>query len=85
MRRWRPAARHAWTLAVLTLVSPLFIEPALQAAERDWGGLDQVPIQALAMLGVVIAVSSVIALASLTARPLPGPGYCAVGSRVKSC
>jgi hypothetical protein len=73
VRRWRPAARHAWTLAVLTLVSPLFIEPALQAAERDWGGLDQVPGQALALLGVVIAVSSVIALASLTARPPPGP------------
>jgi hypothetical protein len=85
VRRWRPAARHAWTLAVLTLVSPLFVEPALQAAERDWGGLDRVPEQALAMLGVVIAVSGVIALASLTARPPPGPRYCAVGSRVKSC
>ncbi len=69
VRRWRPAARRAWTLAVLTLVSPLFVEPALQAAGRDWGGLDEVPRQALAMLGFVIAVSSVVALASLTARP----------------
>jgi hypothetical protein len=69
VRRWRPAARRAWTLAVLTLVSPLFVEPALQAAERDWGGLDQVPKQALAMLGFVVAVSWAIALASLTARP----------------
>jgi hypothetical protein len=70
VRRWRPAARRAWTLAVLTLVSPLFVEPALQAAERDWGGLDQVPGQALAMVGFVIVVSWVIALASLTARPV---------------
>ena len=85
VRRWRPVARHAWTLVVLTVVSPLFIEPALQCVEPDWGGLDSVPRQTLAALGILLAASCLNALASLTARPPPGPRYCAVGSRVKSC
>jgi hypothetical protein len=69
VRRWRPVARRAWTLAVLTVASPLFVEPALQIVEGGWGGLDQVVKHTLAALGCVMALSSIIALASLTARP----------------
>ncbi len=69
VRRWRPAARRAWALVVLTIVSPLFVEPALRCVERDWGGLDQVPQQALAGLGIVMAASCLNALVSLSARP----------------
>jgi len=70
VRRWQPWARHAWTLAVLTLVSPMFIEPALQCVEPYWGGLGLVPLQALAVLGGVLAISIMTALGSLTARPV---------------
>jgi len=31
VRRWSPFARRAWTLGALALLSPLFIEPVLQA------------------------------------------------------
>lgn len=31
VRRWRPAAAHAWTLGTFTLSAPLFIEPFLRA------------------------------------------------------
>jgi hypothetical protein len=34
VRRWRPAFGRAWTLAVLGLLLPLFIEPALVVIER---------------------------------------------------
>jgi hypothetical protein len=37
LRRWRLAAARIWTLAALTITSPLFVEPALQIIESSWG------------------------------------------------
>lgn len=64
-------ARIGALLAGLFLAVPCFV--------RDG------PFVRALLLCLMVAVSSVIALASLTARPPPGPRYCAVGSRVKSC
>ncbi len=63
-RRWRPAARRAWTLGVLAITSPLFVEPLLQIAERSWGVPGSVLFPTLAVLGFVIVFSSIFSLAS---------------------
>jgi hypothetical protein len=65
VRRWRPAAGRAWTLAVLALTSPLFVEPGLQIIERSWGAPDDVLSPTAATLGGVIIFSSIISLALL--------------------
>ena len=69
VRRWPPAAARGWTLATLTITSPLFVEPGLQLVESGWGGPDEVLLPTAAVLGFVIVVSSIISLASLAARP----------------
>jgi hypothetical protein len=65
VRRWRPWARHAWTIAVFTVVSPLVIEPVLQIIDLSWTEPRSVPLAALATVAFVVAVSAVLALASL--------------------
>jgi hypothetical protein len=65
VRRWRPAAGRVWTLAVLALTSPLFVEPGLQIVEKSWGAPNNVLLPTVAALGFVIAFSSIISLASL--------------------
>jgi hypothetical protein len=65
LRRWRPAAANVFTLGVLTLTSPLIVEPLLQIAERTWGAPSNVLLPTVAVLGFVIAVSSIIPLAAL--------------------
>jgi hypothetical protein len=37
IRRWPSAAGRTWTLTVLTVTSPLFVEPALQVIKSSWG------------------------------------------------
>jgi hypothetical protein len=69
VRRWRPMAGRAWTLAVLAITSPLIVEPALQIVERGWGAPDNVLLPTVAVLGSVIVFSSIISLAALTSRP----------------
>ena len=69
VRRWRPIAKHAWTLGALTLISPLFVEPVLQVFEIGWGGLEWVLRPTLAALAFVILMSSIVSLGSLAARP----------------
>ena len=73
VRRWRPAAARVWTLAVLALTSPLFVEPGLQIIEKSWGGPNDVLLPAVATLGFVIVFSSIISLASLASLK-KGPG-----------
>jgi hypothetical protein len=60
VRRWRPAAGWMWTLAALTLTSPLFVEPALQIIESSWGRPGTVLPPALAALGFVLALCGTI-------------------------
>lgn len=69
VRRWRPAAGRAWTLAVLALTSPLFVEPALQVVEKSWGAPNNVWLPTVTVLGFVIVFSSIISLASLASFP----------------
>jgi hypothetical protein len=65
VRRWQPAAARAWTLGVLTVVSPLFVEPVLQILEPSWGPSDGVLLPTLVILGVVLGVNLFFALGSL--------------------
>jgi membrane bound O-acyltransferase family protein len=68
VRQWRPMAGRAWTLTVLAITSPLFVEPGLQIVEKSWGALDTVLLPTVAALGFVIVFSSIIPLASLASR-----------------
>ncbi len=74
VRRWGLVARRAWTLAALTITSPLFVEPVLRVVEPDWGGPEQVLAPAVAVLCYALVVSSIVALGSLAARPPPVSG-----------
>jgi Membrane bound O-acyl transferase family len=65
IRRWRPWVRHTWTIAVFIIASPLVVEPVLQIIERSWTEPRNVPLTALATIAFVVAVSAVLALASL--------------------
>jgi hypothetical protein len=70
IRLWRPAARHAWTISVLAITSPLFVAPALQVVGRGWGnsanpGLANVLAPIVVTLGFVISVVTGFSLASL--------------------
>ncbi len=67
VRQWRPAAGRAWTLAVLTITSPLFVEPALQIIEPSWGGPDTLLTPVIAVLGFVITANAFFAVGSLAA------------------
>jgi hypothetical protein len=67
VRTWRPASARAWTLAVLAITSPLVVEPLLQIAEQAWGVPDNVLGPTFAVLVFVILMSSLIALASISA------------------
>ncbi len=71
VRRWRPAAGRAWTLAVLTITSPLFVEPVLQIVGPSWGPPDNVLLPTIAVLGFVIIVNVFFSLGSLASRPEP--------------
>src|SRR5579859_660442 len=66
VRRWRPMAGRAWTLAALALTSPLIVEPALQLfeVEKIWGVPDDVLLPTVATLGFVIGFSRILSLAS---------------------
>jgi hypothetical protein len=69
VRRWRPAAGRAWTLAALAIASPLVIEPTLQFLERSRGGQDTVLLPTLVALGFIIILSGIVSLVSLASSP----------------
>lgn len=74
VRRWRPAAGRAWTLAVLAITSPLIVEPALQLIEPSWGTPDKVLLPTIRVLGLVIFVNVFVSLGSLASiRDLTPP------------
>ncbi|HMJ65984.1 MAG TPA: MBOAT family protein [Candidatus Binatia bacterium] len=70
IKRWPRTAAWAWTLAALTITSPLFVEPVFQIIERSWNPAEPFLVPTLWALGFVITVTTVISLASLAARPL---------------
>lgn len=69
VRRWPVAAARAWTLTVLLVISPLFIEPALQVIEPSWGGSDTVLPPVFTVLAFVLFLTLIVTLGSLAARP----------------
>lgn len=69
VRTWRPAATHAWTIGVLAITSPLFVEPLLQLIESSGVPLSNiVPVTAL-ITAFVFTVSGTVTLLSLAALP----------------
>jgi len=65
VRQWPLATKRTWTLSVLAITSPLFVEPILQIVERSWGGPENVLGPTAAALGFMIVLSSIILVASL--------------------
>jgi len=69
VRRWRPVAARAWTLAALAIPLPLFIEPTLQCLEPSWGPPESVLLPATGVLGVGVILNTLYSLASLACCP----------------
>ncbi len=65
VRRWRPAAGWLWTLAVLAITSPLFVEPLFQTIEMSCGGAIFPLGATFVVLGSTLAASLLITLLSL--------------------
>lgn len=81
--RWRLAARRAWTLFVLALTSPLFVEPLLQIIGRGWvksGNTVSANVlpPTIAALGFVVFVVVFFALASFASCPEHAPSKTAL-------
>jgi hypothetical protein len=67
VKRWPHAAAWGWTLAALTITSPLFVEPVFQIIERSWNPAEPFFVPTLWALGFVLVVTVSLSLASLTA------------------
>ncbi len=65
VKHWRPVAAHAWTLSVLAVTSPLFVEPALQVFEPSWGPPGGVLLPTAVVVIFMVVVDASYALASL--------------------
>lgn len=66
VRRWRPVAGRAWTLAALAITSPLIVEPALQLIEKGHGAVTMhMLLPTMWVLGFAFGVSGAVSLASL--------------------
>jgi hypothetical protein len=68
-RLWPTAAARVWTLAVLAITSPLFVEPALQIITPSLGGTNQVLLPAIAALGFVMLVNVFFLAGQLVSCP----------------
>jgi len=71
VRRWPTAAARVWTLAVLAVTSPLFVEPLLQLLEPSWGAAEGLVMPALVVVPFVIGVNAFFSLGSLAAARNP--------------
>lgn len=71
VRRWRPAPGRIWTFLALAITSPLFVEPVLQIIEQSWGEPAHALEPTLVVLIFVLAFSTILSLASLSACSLP--------------
>jgi hypothetical protein len=69
VRRWPRWMAHAWTLSGLAIVSPLFVEPALQVIEPSWGTPDNVLGSTLITLGFVLFLCGLVATGSRAGKP----------------
>ncbi len=69
VRHWPPAAGWAWTMIVLALTSPLFVEPALQIIEPSWGASNDLLTPTIGALIIVICGDLFFSLFALIAEP----------------
>ncbi len=69
VRRWRPAAGWAWTMAVLAITSPLFVESALQIIEPSWGASNDLLSPTIGALAIIICGDVFFSLFALIAEP----------------
>ena len=69
VRRWGPFTARVWTLGILTVTSPLFVEPVLQLLESSWNASDPLLANLLTTLAFVIALNLFVALGSLASLP----------------
>jgi hypothetical protein len=65
IRQWPSAAGRAWTLTVLAVTSPLFVEPALQVIQSSWGVQNSGLEPTLVLIIFVIALETFYSLAAL--------------------
>ena len=56
VRRWSTAVARVWTLAALTVTSPLLVEPGLRIITPNWGAVD-VPLSTIAVLGCAMILN----------------------------
>lgn len=68
IRRWPMAALRAWTLTILAITSPLFIEPGLQLAQASFVQGSILP-PALFAVSLVVIIQGFFLLAALFACP----------------
>jgi hypothetical protein len=80
VRRWPTAAARAWTLAALTVTSPLFVEPVLQIITPDLDATVSVVPSIIAALGFVMIVNLFFSVGSLVSCPRFMPPS-AIGAR----
>ena len=69
VRLWPIAAARVWTLAVLAITSPLFVEPVIECAAPIWGATDNVLMPTLCVLGFAIIVSVFFSVGQLASCP----------------
>jgi uncharacterized membrane protein len=69
VRRWPRWMAHAWTLSGLAIVSPLFVEPALQVIEPSWGAPENVLEPTLITLGFVLFLCGLVAAGARAGKP----------------
>ena len=73
VRHWPTAAARVWTLAALTVTSPLFVEPALQLITPDLDATDSVLPPTIATLGLVMIVNLIFSVGPLVSCPRSTP------------
>lgn len=69
VRHWPSAAARVWTLSVLAVTAPLFMETALRIIERSWGGPHAVLLPTASVLGLVMLLCGLVSLAALKTTP----------------
>ena len=84
VRRWKSGAARVWTLAALTIASPLFVEPLLQLLEPSWGASNELLLPTLMVLGFVIGLNVFFLLGALAACPqvMPAGGTVSIRAAV---
>jgi hypothetical protein len=71
VRRWSSTAGWLWTVAVLAITSPLFVEPLLQIVEKSWPESNSVLLPTAIASGSALVLTGFASLACLSAVNRP--------------